>query len=121
MTKYFCSNKYAILFQINTLAKDNFDNLALSGECLEKLKQESSSRLLSFVSPLLERTAIVLPSSFFARHGDREGVDDFIHVLDFLCQSKFDICGIKMVLFSDDRAKELRTILHDEIEASFSC
>lgn len=105
-----------VLFQINVLCEDNFGNLALSGECLEKLKHASSS-LLSFVSPLLERTAIVLPSSFFAQHGDKQG-DDFIHMLDFLCHSKFDICGMKMVLFSEGSAKELCTILNYEIKAS---
>lgn len=98
---------------------DNFDGLALSSGSLEKLKfssSSSSSLSLTYVSPLLERTVIILPSFFFARPRDGPSVASFIHVLDFLCQSKFDICGMKTVLLSPDSAQELQVILSLEIE-----
>ena len=79
--------------------------------------RSSSPSLLGFVSPLLERTAVILPSSFFTLSPtDRSSVDGFIYVLDLLHQTKFFLCGMKMVLFSSSSAKELQKILSMEME-----
>ena len=40
----------------------------------------------------------------------------FVYILDFLCQSKFLICGIKLVLLSNDTAQELKLTLSLDIE-----
>jgi hypothetical protein len=108
--------------QIKNLSEDNFDNLVFSKECLERLKHAtSSSAMLTYVSPLLERTAIILPPSFFEKmHRDQQHVAEFVHVLDFLVQSRFDVCGMKMVLFSNDSAQKLRAILSLDVEVRHS-
>ena len=71
------------------------------------------------MSPLLERTVIILPSCFFLQQKDKPSVDGFIHVLDFLHESKFNICGMKMVLFSDSCAKDLKFMLSLDIEVLY--
>lgn len=103
-------------YNIQTLREDNFDRVALSEECLKRMRSSSNS-LLGFVSPLLERTAVILPSSLFTfSPTDRSSVDGFIYVLDLLHQTKFFICGMKLVLFSSSSAKELQRILSMEME-----
>ena len=41
---------------------------------------------------------------------------DFVLVLDFLSQSGFDVCGMKIVLLSCGSAKEIELILSSEVE-----
>lgn len=100
--------------QIKALSEDNFSNLALSSS-YEKKRQSSSS----YISPLLERTLIVLPPSFLCRQRDKSDTHGFVHVLDFLLQSKFDVCGMKMVLLSRSSAQQLKFKLSLDIEVYY--
>lgn len=86
--------------QIKHLTENSFSNLFLPENCLKKQP--------SYSSPLLERTAIILPPSFLVSPAERLDTHGFISMLEFLSQSaRFELCGLKMVLFSEDAAGEL--------------
>lgn len=97
--------------QVKALSVDNFNGLTLSSEYQKKRKSSSS-----YASPLLEKTLILLPPSFLHQQRDKPDTNGFVHVLDFLLQSKFDVCGMKMVLLSRNSAEELKLILSLNIE-----
>ena len=99
--------------QIKPLSEDNFSGLTLSKEYLEK--QQSSS---DCVSPLLEKTLLLLPPCFLYFQGGKPDTHGFVHVLDFLFQSKFEVCGMKMVQLSSKKAQELKLLLSLDIEVN---
>ena len=99
--------------QIKPLSEDNFSGLTLSKEYLEK--QQSSS---NYVSPLLEKTLLLLPPCFLYFQGGKPDTHGFVHVLDFLFQSKFEVCGMKMVQLSSKKAQELKLLLSLDIEVN---
>ena len=100
--------------QIKLLTKDIFSDLLLPEEH-RKLKPVPSSTA-TYISPLLERTVIILPSSLLTQQEKKPATLGFIHVLDFLHRSKFEICGMKMILFSEDSVREIRIILSLDVK-----
>ncbi len=90
---------------------DNFDHILLPEACRKRLKSSSS---MNYVSPLLERTIIFLPPTLLFPEGVK--VPRFIHVLEVLNRIKFELCGMKMVLLSEDSVREIKIMLSLDIE-----
>lgn len=56
-------------------------------------------------SPLLETTCVIVPPIFFQRHDEKQ--PSFISALELVSQAGFEIQGLHMVLFSEQRARAL--------------
>ena len=56
-------------------------------------------------SPLLETTCVVVPPSFIQQHDERQ--PSFISALELVFQAGFEVRGLRMVLFSEQRARAL--------------
>ena len=105
--------------QIKLLSRDVFSNLLLPDESLKH--RNISSPLLRCSSPLKERMAILLFPALLSRSADDAScVASFIHVLGVLHQAQFEICGMKMVMLSDDSARELKIMFSLDVKVSLS-
>lgn len=63
--------------------------------------------------------AILLFPSLLSRSvEDASSAAGFIHVLEVLYLAQFEICGMKMVMLSDDSVKELRMIFSLDAQVS---
>ena len=110
MTGFIC----VCLLQMPLITQDGFNNFILSDACQKSLK---SASVLSYISPLNERTAIVLLPSLLGRLAKgNSGTVGFTHVIEVLYKARFDLCGMKMLLLSKDSARELKIMCSSDIK-----
>ncbi len=72
--------------------------------------------MMSYVSPLNERTAILLLPSLLESRTRSGGTSGFVQVLEALHKAGFQFCGLKVVLLSKDSARELKILCCAEVE-----
>lgn len=94
-----------------------FERLAVSRECQRALRSLLQPSPLSYASPLLERTLVLLPPPCLARQGEETVTQGFVQVLDLLLgQAKFELCGMKVVALSSGTLQQVKLLL--SLEAS---
>jgi len=70
-------------------------------------------------SPLLETTCVIVPPIFFQHHDENQ--PSFISALELVSQAGFEIQGLHMVLFSEQRARALCCCFSGEYKVDKLC
>ena len=89
------------------------------------MKDLRSSFAASYVSPLNERTAILLLPSLMGHWmggetdgGRGSGFGGWTKVLEVLHKGSFQLCGVKVVMMSKDSAREIKIMCSADISVS---
>lgn len=101
-TSYQHNVTFQSVLQLKCESPDNFNQLVLPAA----LSLATKTSLLGYMSPLLETTVMVFPPCLVTTE-TKLTTAGFIEVLDFLTQAGFAVCGLKMVLLSEETGRTL--------------